>query len=283
MPLESFLSSRASADSSSPSSSHSSSDADECRRVVVRGVLHSDRALLLGPRSPPSTDGSSTAGQGIGFYLVTPMVTREGRTLLVNQGWVPKAALPLPSDQTEVEVVGVIRKGEPVNTLNSSGTPPSKALCSNCSLSAPLLLSFLAFLQRPQYLSNYDPLAAGSFIFLDLPLMARVAGISPASPSSASPTAAAPSSPDSESVVPLDSRGQPVVLLDALDVTPSPSRLLKRRTVNDYLHFTTTPTIHLVYATTWFTLATALVALTWIRFRKRAPPTLQRTVQQKLK
>jgi cytochrome oxidase assembly protein ShyY1 len=105
--------------------------------------------------------------------------------------------------------------------------------------------------QRPQFLSDYDPIAAGSFVYLDLPLMAQIAGIIP----TAAPGVTA----------------APPVLLDALEVNRNENRNMKRRNMSEYIVFTTTPMIHTVYAATWFTLSIALVALTYIRFKKKLP------------
>ena len=116
--------------------------------------------------------------------------------------------------------------------------------------------------QEPQFLSAYDPEQTGSFIWLDLPRMAKIMGITGGS-------AAAPSSSDSASSAD-SSVAPPPVLLDALEVRGSnPVRFMRRRVPGDYVIFTTTPMIHTVYAATWFTLSAALVALTYIRFKKR--------------
>ena len=116
-----------------PSSSGSSnpsdvllSEEDECRRMTARGRFLYDRTQLLGPRTPPSGDGSSTAGQGVGYFLLTPFRLSNGRIVLVNRGWCPKEKCT-PSPQSnrlnwesgergdeEVEFVGVMRKGEAV-------------------------------------------------------------------------------------------------------------------------------------------------------------------------
>lgn len=225
-----------------PSSSGSSnpsdvllSDEDECRRMTACGRFLYDRTQLLGPRTPPSGDGTSTAGQGVGYFLLTPFRLSNGRIVLVNRGWCPKdKCTPNPQSNRanwesgdkgdeELEFVGVMRKGE----------------------------------AEPQFLSAYDPEQTGSFIWLDLPRMAQFMGISGG--------AETPSSAASSSSV-----SPPPVLLDALEVRGSnPVRFMRRRVAGDYVIFTTTPMIHTVYAATWFTLSAALVALTYIRFKRR--------------
>ena len=59
---------------------------------------------------------------------------------------------------------------------------------------------------------------------------------------------------------------QSPVLVDL--ISPSPSPLLHRRPIDAYLQFATTPLVHTVYAITWFALAAAGVAGTYIRFRR---------------
>jgi cytochrome oxidase assembly protein ShyY1 len=205
--------------------------ANDLRRVTTRGRLLYDKTLLLGPRNPPSTDNSSTAGQGSGFYLVTPLRLHDGRLILVNRGWCSLENLASASRETRdlsevVEVVGVVRKGE----------------------------------QQPQFLEEYDPVQTGSWIWLDLPRMARVAGILDGKDGGATHASNFPSS----------SQAEPI-LVDALEIAGNRNKNMKRRSLGEYVIFTTTPMIHTVYATTWFTLSAALVALTYVRFKKKMP------------
>ncbi len=210
---------------------------DECKRLRVRGRLLHDRTMLLGPRTPPSGDGTSTAGQGSGYFLITPLQLPDGRMVLVNRGWCPLKECtggsrghyetnPDAAEEPFVDVLGVIRKGE----------------------------------AEPSFLTNYDPIAQGSFVWLDLPLMAYLTGVTDVAPSSAA-GATAP----------------PAILLDALQVQGDgpAKKVMRRRTVGDYVIFTTTPFVHTVYAGTWFTLAVALVALTYFRFGKKAQPVVR--------
>jgi surfeit locus 1 family protein len=212
---------------------------DECKRLKVRGKLLHDHTLLLGPRTPPSGDGSSTAGQGSGYFLITPLQLHDGRMILVNRGWCPlkectggsMGHYEIPTDKgsdTEVEVLGVIRKGE----------------------------------SQPSFLTNYDPISQGSFIWLDLPLMAYLSGVTSIPPSSSA-----------------GSNAPAALLIDALQIDGNgpAKRVMRRRTIGDYIVFTTTPFVHSVYAATWFTLSIALVALTYVRFGRKTAlkPTLK--------
>jgi cytochrome oxidase assembly protein ShyY1 len=272
------VSSSASAGSSlAPSSKGTSDPADvvlseECRRMTARGRFLHGRTLLLGPRSPPSPDGASTAGQGIGYFLITPFRLADGRLVLVNRGWcakdkcAPGSVAHLETDKDEeVEIVGVLRKGEQVRQRSLFFPPPGSVvgLDRSCALScgvaatahsSPCFCHFNIVVppctsaQHPQFLTDsYDPLKSESFIWLDLPLMARATGVTE------------PGATDEP------------VLLDALEVNGNKNRNMRRRTVGDYIVFTTTPMIHSVYAATWFTLSAALVALTYIRFKKKVP------------
>ena len=66
-------------------------------------------------------------------------------------------------------------------------------------------------------------------------------------------------------------------------ISPSPSPLLHRRVVDSYLQFATTPLIHTVYAVTWFTLAAAGVAGTYIRFRRGGSGSIGEPVKRQLR
>lgn len=286
-------SSSASAGSSlAPSSKGTSDPADvvlseECRRMTARGRFLHSRTMLLGPRSPPSPDGASTAGQGIGYFLITPFRLADGRLVLVNRGWcskdkcAPGSVAHFETDKDEdVEIVGVLRKGEQVRqtlqadrlALSRDGPCPRRcgaACCAAAVTHCVLLKSVIvpcdlflfpcpSFCQHPQFLSDsYDPLKSDSFIWLDLPLMARATGVTQ------------PGATDEP------------VLLDALEINGNKNRNMRRRTVGDYIVFTTTPMIHSVYAATWFTLSAALVALTYIRFKKKLPQKPRTTINRR--
>jgi cytochrome oxidase assembly protein ShyY1 len=258
--LDDYLASRRSEAANATGSGSGGNDAasvssvgvDECKRLRVRGRLLHERTMLLGPRTPPSSDGTSTAGQGSGYYLLTPLRLNDGRMLLVNRGWCPLAQCTRGSQghvettpsEDEVEVIGVIRKGE----------------------------------AEPSFLNNYDPIKTGAFVWLDLRLMARFSGVNEA------PVTVDPPSDVAAAAAAVGSEGasSSVLLLDALEISGSGpgSRHMRRRGEGHYLVFSTTPMVHAVYAATWFTLAAALTALTFIRFGKKGQ---QKAAQQALK
>lgn len=220
---------------------------------MARGRFLYDRTQLLGPRPAPGAAGESTAASGMGFYLLTPLELEdaanhpnEQNVVIVNRGWIPKTALGEASAAEKqetakdgrsppVEVIGLVREGE----------------------------------QRPQFLQDYDPKATGSFLYLDLPAVARGTGIindEQTSVSSSQPPGGAPvpAATSTSSSLPR--------LIDALEgAADANDRKLKRRHVEDYLTFHSTPMIHAVYAGTWYTLSAALVFLTYLRFIRKNP------------
>lgn len=106
---------------------HGVPDELEFRRVECVGTFDHVKQVLLGPRSAPAgMDAVSAAAGGgaappgganaSGWDVITPFTCTDGRTLLINRGWVPRdqvARLNQPSGQQRVE--GVLRKGEAGN------------------------------------------------------------------------------------------------------------------------------------------------------------------------
>ncbi|WP_017590774.1 SURF1 family cytochrome oxidase biogenesis protein [Nocardiopsis ganjiahuensis] len=83
--------------------------ADRWRTVEATGTWDPENELLLRNR-----DGS----QGVGFHVLTPLVTEDGTAVLVNRGWIERGenaqdtpdAPPVP--EGEVEVTGRLQFGE---------------------------------------------------------------------------------------------------------------------------------------------------------------------------
>ncbi len=83
--------------------------ADRWRTVEATGTWDQEHELLLRNR-----DGS----QGVGFHVLTPLVTEDGTAVLVNRGWIERGenaqdtpdAPPVPDG--EVEVTGRLQFGE---------------------------------------------------------------------------------------------------------------------------------------------------------------------------
>ncbi|HEX7782147.1 MAG TPA: SURF1 family protein [Sphingobium sp.] len=76
--------------------------ADEYRRVVASGTYRFDREVLV---------RASTA-RGSGFWVMTPLETRRGFTILVNRGFVP-SGWHSGQGRQPARVVGLLRITEP--------------------------------------------------------------------------------------------------------------------------------------------------------------------------
>ncbi|MEU0488777.1 SURF1 family protein [Nocardiopsis sp. NPDC006139] len=83
--------------------------ADRWRAVEASGTWDTEHEILLRNR-----DGSG----GVGFHVLTPLVTEEGPALLVNRGWIPRGETALdtpeipPAPSGTVEVTGRLHFSE---------------------------------------------------------------------------------------------------------------------------------------------------------------------------
>lgn len=99
----------------------------EFTKIRTEGVFDHNNEQLLGLRKPPEEDFPTTDSKKFGYYLITPLKTKEGQTLLVNRGWVPREGLdrakrPIGS----CALCGVIRKPEKKPSLYSQRHALSK-------------------------------------------------------------------------------------------------------------------------------------------------------------
>ena len=82
---------------------------DRWRTVEATGTWDSENQVLLRNR-----DGS----QGVGFHVLTPLITEDGTGLLVNRGWIDRGETALdtpeipPVPEGEIEVAGRLHFGE---------------------------------------------------------------------------------------------------------------------------------------------------------------------------
>lgn len=76
---------------------------DAYRRVRVAGVFDHARA----------TRAQATTALGQGAWLLTPLVTAQGWTVLVNRGFVPAGPAPVSAPAGPVTVTGLLRVTEP--------------------------------------------------------------------------------------------------------------------------------------------------------------------------
>ncbi|WP_313803125.1 SURF1 family protein [Sphingobium sp.] len=88
--------------------------ADEYRRVRISGHFLHDKAVLV----------QAVTVRGAGFWVLTPLVTDQGFTLIVNRGFVPPGnrkdhARP----QGEMLLTGLLRRSEPGGGFLRSNDP----------------------------------------------------------------------------------------------------------------------------------------------------------------
>eukprot|EP00298_Acanthocystis_sp_HF-20_P019904 c24397_g1_i1.p1 GENE.c24397_g1_i1~~c24397_g1_i1.p1 ORF type:complete len:290 (-),score=98.85 c24397_g1_i1:61-930(-) len=62
---------------------------NEYKRFVFSGKWDSEKEILVGPRSQPSTaSAKSNAHSETGFHLISPFYLSNGGVILVNRGWI---------------------------------------------------------------------------------------------------------------------------------------------------------------------------------------------------
>lgn len=93
-------------------------EADQYRHVSVRGTFDNTRATAV----------QAVTEAGPGFWIVTPLHTEAGTTVLVDRGFVPTdrrdpATRPAGQRQGPVEVVGLLRVTEPGGAFLRSNDP----------------------------------------------------------------------------------------------------------------------------------------------------------------
>ncbi|WP_206300104.1 SURF1 family protein [Streptomyces mangrovisoli] len=113
---------------------------DLYRRVTAKG--HYDTAHELVVRRRTSTDDE------VGYHVLTPFVLDDGRTLLVNRGWIPSPAsqtafpkIPAPP-KGEITVTGRLRQDETTaasGIKNVKGLPDRQIMLINSAQVATLL------------------------------------------------------------------------------------------------------------------------------------------------
>ncbi|MBS0238853.1 MAG: SURF1 family protein [Proteobacteria bacterium] len=91
---------------------------DEYRRVTATGHFHNDR----------ETHVTAVTNDGSGYWVVTPLETTDGFTVLVNRGFVPPnkrdpASRAAGQTDGEVSVTGLLRLTEPKGAFLRSNDP----------------------------------------------------------------------------------------------------------------------------------------------------------------
>ena len=86
---------------------------DAYRHVRVTGAYDHARATLV----------QAVTERGPGFWLLTPLRTTEGWTVLVNRGFIPDAGVAVSRPQGPVTVTGLLRVTEPGGGFLRSNDP----------------------------------------------------------------------------------------------------------------------------------------------------------------
>lgn len=91
---------------------------DEYRRVTATGHLRNDRETLV----------TAVTNNGAGYWVVTPLETKDGFTVLVNRGFVPPdrrdpALRGAGEPDGDVTVTGLLRLTEPKGAFLRSNNP----------------------------------------------------------------------------------------------------------------------------------------------------------------
>ncbi|MFT4103005.1 MAG: SURF1 family protein [Burkholderiaceae bacterium] len=94
-------------------------DTDEYRRIAVRGTLRAELDTLV----------LASTALGPGFWVLTPLTTTEGWTVLVNRGFIDAAHRDPatrrgPADGATVTVTGLLRITEPGGGFLRDNDPP---------------------------------------------------------------------------------------------------------------------------------------------------------------
>jgi len=99
----------------------------EYRKVLCIGKFDHANQVLLGPRSAPPASGHGTpvpagAPSATGWDVVTPLVCKDGRRVLVNRGWVNREQVhAITHPEGEQQLLGILKGGEKGNrfTVNN--------------------------------------------------------------------------------------------------------------------------------------------------------------------
>ena len=110
--------------SADPQAIANSIETHEFNQVACEGEFDHTCQVLLGPRSAPpgaATGPPGAPGAGTGFDVLTPLQCADGTRVIVNRGWVPRAAGMDPAaggisaPKGVQRVRGILRRGEARN------------------------------------------------------------------------------------------------------------------------------------------------------------------------
>ncbi|MFZ6676318.1 SURF1 family protein [Undibacterium sp. Tian12W] len=103
---------------------HINASADEYRHVQVSGVFLYEKTILA----------QATTELGGGFWVMTPLATADGATILINRGFIPEKMAasyrassekdrPSTSDASIMQVTGLLRMTEPAGGFLRKNDP----------------------------------------------------------------------------------------------------------------------------------------------------------------
>ncbi|MBT2395076.1 SURF1 family protein [Streptomyces sp. ISL-100] len=137
---------------------HTVPRADYWRRVTATGTYDTAREVVVRRRT--------NADDKVGYHVLTPLIMDDGRTVLVNRGWIPfdadQQAFPkIPAaPKGEVTVTGRLKADETTagsGIKDLSGLPPRQVMLINSEQQAKTL-------SRPVlggYIEQTEPVPAG--------------------------------------------------------------------------------------------------------------------------
>lgn len=219
------------------------------RRVALSAAPRDAAEMLVGPRAPPAAlppPVRQWAG-GAGFLVVAPLDDAPPALApLLVRGWVPQR-LADPAARTAAAVVPVDFRdaagGGEEDGVGDAGVDGGDAGGDGGDEEKMMMTAVVRPSAEPR--SRFTPEnvpATGEWYTVDAPAMAAASG----APPGARPVVL-------ELLAPETASGWPFV-----------------RPAGEHMQFATDPQTHVVYATTWFSLAAALAALARFRFRTAA-------------
>lgn len=230
------------------------SDVDH-RRVVVRGVLLHDREMLVGPRAAPKSMPPAVLQWGgtSGLQVVTPCALPDGRVFLVNRGWVPQrlaerakrraASVSPPPFMDDARAAStLIYDYDPAPVSAPPGAPDAHSVAGTAASPVEFTGVVRVSHERNRFTPRNVP-ERGEWFVIDGEEMLRACGLHDR----------ALTTHVVEAVEPLPSNGWPFP-----------------RSLDEFVDFRTPPSVHITYATTWFSLSAALALLTRMRARQAA-------------
>lgn len=75
------------------------------KKVLINGDMDTTNSIYISPRKPPYSAGikniNTSNPKELGGYIYSPVYTKSGEMIIVNQGWIPKEQLPSMDDHDD--------------------------------------------------------------------------------------------------------------------------------------------------------------------------------------